>query len=443
MRNAHGRSHRLLLIIAFVASCSSLLVVRAQQSSASEKMRLAKIEVVGLKRVKEEEIVAASGLQVGQTLVVDDFDAASQKLLASGLVTKVGYKLRERGGEATVTFEVTEAERGANLPVVFDNFVWFTPDEIASAVHRQVPAFDGTAADSSLVIEGIKRALEGLLRERKIAATVEYMPSSNLDTGGERKHVFTARGVSLPLCAAHFPGASGVAEKDLIEAARQQQLISSNYSSELVSNFAAAALKEIYRERGYLRVEFDAPMATLGGECGASGVTVIVPVREGVAYNWSGARWSGNEALSSAELDAALGMRAGELANGAKINKSLMAVARAYSRKGYLAVALKPSQDFDDATRVVAYRFDVREGAQYHMGALNVAGLADADAERIKSKWTLKEGEVYDATYVETFVRQAISDVTRATGKPVRVSVETVPDAQKRTVDVTLAFKSG
>jgi hypothetical protein len=55
----------------------------------------------------------------------------------------------------------------------------------------------------------------------------------------------------------------------------------------------------------------------------------------------------------------------------------------------------------------------------------------------------LKEGKVYDATYVETFVRQAISDVTRATGKPVRVSVETVPDAQKRTVDVTLAFKSG
>jgi outer membrane protein insertion porin family len=443
MRNVRGRLRHLFLIVACVASCSSYVVVRAQQSSASEKMRLAKIEIVGLKRMKEEEIVAASGLQVGQTLSVDDFDAASQRLLASGLVTKVGYKLRERGGEATLTFEVTESERGANLPVVFDNFVWFTPDEIASAVRREVPAFDGTAADSSAVIAGVKRALEGLLRERKIAATVEYMPSSNLDMGGERKHVFTARGVSLPLCAAHFPGASGVAEKELVEAARQQQLISSNYSSELVSNFAAAALKEIYHERGFLRVEFAAPSATLGGECGASGVAVTVPVREGLAYNWGGARWTGNESLSAAELDAALGMRAGELANGAKINKSLMAVARAYGRKGYLAVALKPSQDFDDAARIVAYRFDVREGAQYHMGALNVEGLADADAERIKSKWAIKEGEVYDAAYVETFVRQAISDVTRATGKPVRVSVERLPDAQKQTVDVTLAFKSG
>lgn len=443
MRRARLLSHRLILIVAFVALCSSFTVARAQQQPPAEKMRLAKIEVTGLKRVKEEEIVAASGLQVGQTLVVDDFDAASQRLLASGLVTKVGYKLRERGGEATVTFEIVEAERGANLPVVFDNFVWFTPEEIASAVRREVPAFDGTASESSLVIEGIKRALAGLLRERKIAAQVEYMPSSNLDTGGERKHVFTARGVSLPVCAAHFPGASGVAEKDLIEAARQQHLINGDYSRELVSIIAQAALKEIYHERGYLRVEFDAPTATLSPECGANGVTVTVPVNEGAAYNWGGASWTGNESLSAVELNAALGMRAGELANGVKIEKSLASVARAYGRKGYLALRLKPSQDFDDASRTVTYRFDVREGAQYHMGALNLNGLADADAERIRAKWTMKEGEVYDATYVETFVRQAITDVTRAVGKPVHVSVETLPDAQRQTVDVTLAFKFG
>ncbi|MFN2598596.1 MAG: POTRA domain-containing protein [Pyrinomonadaceae bacterium] len=361
--NARVRPSRLTLLVAVVALCAPLVAVRAQQPPPAGKMKLTKIEVVGLKRLKEEEVVAASGLQAGQTLGVDDFDAAAQKLLSSGLVTKVGYKLRERGGEATVVFEVTEAERGSNMPVVFDNFVWFTPEEIAAAVKREVPAFDGTAADSSLVIEGIKRALEGLLRERKIAATVEYMASANLDTGGERKHVFAARDVTVPVCALRFPGASGVAESVLVEAARQQHLIGGDYSRELVATAAEAVLKEIYQERGYLRVEFGEPAAALAGDCGANGVAVSVPVREGLAYNWGGARWTGNEALPVHELNFELGMKPGELADATKIKRSLGSVSRAYGRKGYLAISIKPQPEFDDATRTVTYTFDVREGA--------------------------------------------------------------------------------
>src|ERR1043166_4320149 len=167
--NARALLSRLTLIVAVVLFCSPLVAVRAQQTPPAGKMKLVKIEVTGLKRVTEDQIVAASGLRVGQTLSVDDFDAAAQKLLSSGLVTKVGYKLRERGGEATVVFEVTEAERTSNMPVVFDNFVWFTPEEIAAAVKREVPAFDGTAADSSLVIESIKRAPGGSAEEHTSA----------------------------------------------------------------------------------------------------------------------------------------------------------------------------------------------------------------------------------------------------------------------------------
>lgn len=434
---------RLTLIVAVVAFCSSLVAVRAQQTPPAGKMKLVKIEVVGLKRLKEEEVVAASGLQTGQSFSVDDFDAAAQKLLSSGLVTKVGYKLRERGGEATLTFEVTEAERTSNLPVVFDNFVWFTPEEIAAAVKREVPAFDGTAADSSLVIESIKRALGGLLREKKIAATVEYMASANLDTGGERKHVFAARGVTVPVCALRFPGASGVAEKELEEVARRQSQLLTDYSRELFASFAGVVLRELYGERGYLRVEFGEPAAAVAGDCGANGVAVSVPVREGLVYNWGGASWTGNETLSASDLDAALGMRRGELASATKIKRSLASVSRAYGRKGYLAIRVKESPEFDDAARTVAYRFEVREGAQYHMGALRVTGLADAVEEGVRSKWALKEGDVYDAGYVEAFIKQAVMEVTRATGKPVRVSVDAVPDAQRKMVDVTLAFKSG
>jgi outer membrane protein assembly factor BamA len=432
---------RLSLFIVLLSSCT--VIVRAQQQPPAGKMRLAKIEVTGLRRVKEEEIVAASGLQLGQALEVEMLDAAAERLLASGLVSKLGYKLRERGGEATVTFEVTEAERGKGFPVVFDNFVWFTPDEIAQAVRRDVPAFDGTAPDSSVVIEGIRRSLERLLAERKITGQVEYMPSTK-ESGGDRKHIFTVMGVKLPVCAAHFPGASGVAEDELIATARTT-LFGNDYSREFVANFADVALRDIYHERGYLRVEFGEPRATLAGDaaCGANGVTVNVPVREGVAYNWGGAEWAGNAALNEAELNAALGMKPGELANGKKIDKSIMSVSRAYGRKGYLAVRLKPSPNFADDAPIVTYHFAVQEGQQYHMGALNILGLPDADADRLKAKWKLKPGDVYDAGYVQEFVQGAMRELVKPGGKPLKLETSVNPNQEKLTADVTLTFRYG
>jgi outer membrane protein assembly factor BamA len=413
---------------------------RAQQTPAG-KARLAKIEVTGLQRVKEDEIVAASGLRVGQELDAQALDAAAEKLLASGLVKKLGYHLREARGAATVTFEVVEAERSGNLPVVFDNFVWFSAEEIALAVRRDVPAFDGTAADSGTVVESIRRSLERLLAEKRIAGQVEYMPSSNLDTGGERKHVFTVTGVSVPVCAMRFPGASGVPEKDLLTSA-QATILGNNYSREIVASFAGAALRELYHERGFLRVEFGEPSAALAGDavCATGGVTVTLPVREGVAYNWGGAEWTGNAAFTPAELDAALGMKPGELANGAKIKKSLTGVRRLYGRKGYLAISLDPSPDFADAARTVTYRFEMREGQQYRMGALTVAGLPAADAERLKAKWKLRAGEVYDASYVEGFLKTALSDVLKPGARP-HITIGVNPDQQKLTADVTITLK--
>jgi outer membrane protein assembly factor BamA len=417
--------------------------VRAQQQPMAGKMKLAKIEVVGLQRVKEDEIVAASGLRVGQELDVQLLDAAAEKLLASGLVKKLGYKLRERGGEATVTFEVAEAERGGNLPVVFDNFVWFTPEEIAAAVRRDVPAFDGTAADSGTVIESIRRSLAGLLAEKKIAGQVEYMASSNLNTGNDRKHVFTVTGVSVPVCTMRFPGAAAVAEKDLLATARAT-VLGNNYSREVVAGFADVSLRDLYQERGYLRVEFGEPSATLGGGgdagCAAGGVTVTVPVREGVAYNWGGAQWTGNAALTPAELDAALGMKAGELANGAKIKKSLAGVERAYGHKGYLATTLKPSPDFADAARTVTFHFEVREGQQYRMGALAFVGLPVEDAERLKAKWKIQAGDVYDASYPLEFLKTALADILKPGARP-HMSIDVKPDQQKLTADVKISFK--
>lgn len=409
--------------------------------AAAQQMRLGKIEVTGLQRMTEAQLVEASGLEIGQAVDVAALDAAAERLLATGLFTKLGYRYRTKGAEATVTFEAEESKAERNIPVVFDNFVWFTDEELARAVRAELPTFDGKAPESSGAVASVTRALERLLRARQIAGQVDYMPSADI-AGGNPKHVFSVKGAGVPICSLQFPGASAVTEKELVN--DSAPLLKTDYSQEFVEGFAEGTLKPLYWQRGHLRANFRRPAATLAapadaGKC-TGGASVSVPVEEGLAYSWEQAVWTGNAALAAAELDAALGMKAGEIADGLKIDKALRGVAEAYGRKGYIFLGIKPRQQFADETRRVTYEFNVREGAQFRMGALAVNGLPAADGARLKEKWALRPGDIYDASYVNEFLKRNLMSVARpGTLRNVETSVK--PDRQKLTVDVTLNFK--
>jgi len=434
----------------FVVSCAALLLllswlpgasaIYAQQSPAGQ-MRLEKIEVSGLERVTEAQVVEASGLEVGQQVDAAALDAAAERLLGTGLFTKLGYRYRTKGAGAEVTFEVVESKAERNIPVVFDNFVWFTDDELVRAVRDELPTFDGKAPESSGAVATITRALERQLRARNIAGQVDYMPSADM-AGGNAKHIFSVKGVRVPICALQFPGASAITEKELVGNSRP--LLQADYSREFVEGFAEATLKPLYWQRGHLRAGFKPPGATIAAAAGADnckdGARVSVPVEEGAAYSWEQAVWTGNAALTAAELDAALGMKTGEVADGLKINKALREVREAYGRKGYIFLSLKPRQEFADETRRVTYGFEIREGAQFRMGVLTIKGLAAADANRLKEKWALRPGDVYNASYVDEFLKKNLMSITRA-GTMQQMETSAKPDRQKLTVDVTLDFK--
>jgi outer membrane protein assembly factor BamA len=134
-------------------------------------------------------------------------------------------------------------------------------------------------------------------------------------------------------------------------------------------------------------------------------------------------------------------MKPGELANGLKIDKSLMAVAKAYGRRGYLFLRLKPDVEFADATRRVTYRINVQEGDQFRMGTLNIKGLPLADINRLKAMWKLQPGEVYDAQYSEEFMQKALPQILRPGTRPPQIDFSVKPDRQKLTADVTIDFK--
>jgi outer membrane protein insertion porin family len=409
--------------------------------AAQKPVRLTKIEVVGLKRIKQEEVIATSQLQIGQTVDPSVLDAAAEKLLDSGLFKRLSYRVRGTNDQVTVIFEVEEAAR--NLPVVFENFVWFADDEIAHAIRQDVPFFDGTAPEGGTTSTKIAAALQRLLDGKRIPGRVEFLPYADTATG-KLELVFTAKGVKVPVCSLHFPGAEAIPETILIKSS--QQLIQSDYSKKDAAGFARYTLFPLYRRIGRLRATFQDPSAKLEPETCAGGVAVTIPVEEGLAYSWDKAEWSGNQALTGDELSAALGMKTGELADGFKIDKGLKDAHKAYARRGYIAANFRPSIEFDDASSHVSYRFSITEGARYFMGKLIVNGLPAEDEERLRAKWTLGSNAVFDASYIDGFGQKGLREfmtglAQRSPGsRRPNVEVKTKPDAQKQTVDVIITF---
>jgi outer membrane protein assembly factor BamA len=140
--------------------CLSILVTTTTFAQVGQKV--AKIDIEGLQTLTAETVIATSGLKMGEPFSVDALDAAAQRLVDSGLFKKVGYRTRNAGANVTITFQVEEI-KGQSSPVAFDNFIWFSDEELAAAIKREVPSFNGSAPDVGNTNEAIKKALQHLL----------------------------------------------------------------------------------------------------------------------------------------------------------------------------------------------------------------------------------------------------------------------------------------
>ena len=417
--------------------CASILLTTTILAQTARK--IAAIETEGLQTLKTETVVATSGLKIGDAFSVEATDAAAERLVSSGLFKKVAYRTRTAGANVTITFQLEEI-KGQSSPVVFDNFIWFSDEELTAAIVREVPSFNGSAPDTGNTNEAIKKALQKLLDERKLPGVVEY-------NFGEHEHLFRVAGIPMRICTLHFPGAQNVPEEKLIQATRSS--MDHEYSRQSAQTFPKFGLYPIYRELGHLRASFGTPVAkpVKSEEC--EGVDLTIPVNEGAVYSWTRAEWSGNQVLPAKDLDVALGMKAGEVANGKKFDKGLNEIGKAYGKSGHIQVSMNPTPEFDDAARAVTFKIAVNEGPQYHMGTVEFKGFPPDDAFILNKKWGLRSGEVYDQTYAGQFLRDNARDIMsriarerQAQGKPVpNLDTRENPDRQSLNVNLTIELK--
>src|SRR5579859_2241142 len=143
--------HR-LQVSRFFASCALLVLPfsAVAQSPAPSSGTLEKVQFDGSKKLTNDQILALTGLHIGDQVTRDSLQAAADKLVHSGLFANVKYDFHTRGDQVTVNFHVVE---NSLLPVFFDNIPWFDDSELAAALRAQNPAYDGTLPESGPLVD--------------------------------------------------------------------------------------------------------------------------------------------------------------------------------------------------------------------------------------------------------------------------------------------------
>jgi outer membrane protein assembly factor BamA len=406
---------------------SLVLASGHQQPPAAAEFQLGLVSVTGASRYTPEEVTRLSALKPGQPIRPSDLDNTVKQMSSTGFFASLTYRVVTSGNRLDVTFAIEEPPWA--MPVVFDNFVWLRDEELLAVVKQNVPTFDGTLPVNSEVTSYMTGVLQRLLDERRIRGQVEFTLHNNQATG-KSQYLFSVKGTGLGVCALRVTGASVIPESELVAAAAE--LTRRDYSRLYLTELVNGTLRTMYQQRGYWRAEFRDPIATVGTAPDAcAGVSVTLRVDEGTPYLFDRAEWRGVAAMPAKELDAALGLKPGEVADVTKMETGLRQVRGAYRHLGYMQMRSTMTPRPDDATRRLVLGVAVEEGPQYRLGELTITGMADPDADALRKKWTLKAGAIYDDSYVQQFRRE--------NGTPARrLTLDPAIDGARKVVDLKI-----
>jgi outer membrane protein assembly factor BamA len=216
--------------------------------------QLIAVKVSGSKRFSEQDIVAATGLQMGTPVNDDDFKRAARRLGDAGVFTDISYSYSYSSVGTKLDFHVVDADKF--VPVRFEDFVWFSDADLLRRIKEHAPLFDGELPLSGRLPEEVSDVLQAMLVERSIPGHVEYERVGNSDAS-VRAILYRVADVLIQIRNVEFMG-EGEAELPALTAA-SKRVFEREYSRTVLHSLVEKQLLPVYHSRGYLKASFGEP----------------------------------------------------------------------------------------------------------------------------------------------------------------------------------------
>ena len=422
------------LLLLFASVSFGQTARKATPKDLPSAFKLIAIKTTGTKRYKSEEVIVASGLQIGETVSEDDFKKAARILGETGAFGDVQYSFQYSSDGTKLDLQVQDAEQF--VPVRFDNLVWFSDQELLDKLHALVPLFQGQLPVGGDLADQVSNALQALLIEQNVAGKADYL-RAGIEDGPIEAFVFTVTGPRIHIRNLAFAGA-GEAELPFLEAS-SKKLQGADFSRSILRTQEDKNFLPIYLQRGYLKATFgDAQARVIQDSPEETTVDVTFPVEAGRQYKLTEVKLAGYKSFPEESLRHLIHAELNQPANAVQLDTDIESMKRLYGTRGYMAVSIQSDREMDDANSTVRFSLNIEEGDVYAMGDLEIRGLDSRTTARLEDDWKLRGGDPYDSGYPKRFLERADKEISIMSDW--NTSVRESLNRNEKTVDVTLRF---
>ena len=244
---------------------------------------IAEIHQTGSNHYADAQVAAASGLKPGDTVTLEQLQAAADRLAQLGIFSKVNYRFTTRGDKIVLEFQLADAP---TVPVTFDNFPWFTDEELSAAIRQELPFFDGSAPQDGALLDTITAAISKLLEAHGISGSVQHtllaQPSSN-----DMTVQFHLDGPSLTIASLDYGDTLAQSSTELAE--RKNDLLNKPFSRFAIDCSSSSRSARSISPPAICAYNFAAPIVRFAGDPNqppASNVSVQIPIDPGPVFHF-------------------------------------------------------------------------------------------------------------------------------------------------------------
>jgi outer membrane protein assembly factor BamA len=358
------------------------------------------LSVEGNKNYTAQQILAVAGLKVGQLAGKAEFDAARDRLVATGFFETVGYRFapsKDSNGYAA-TFQVVEVT--PLYPVQFEGLP-AKPAEISAWLQSKDPLFGPKLPATKEVLDRYRRLIQDYLDSKNESEKVlGKLTPIGID---DFAVVFRSAKLLPTIALVKFTG-NQVIPTTTLQNKTSEVAIGFPYTEGGFRMLLENAIRPLYDARGRVRVTF--PKITTELARDVNGLVVTVTVDEGPEFKLGDVKFAGTSASRSTELLKLGKFKTGEAANFEDVAQGVDRIKKRLQRQGYMHVDADTERAINDKTRIVNLTVHITEGPQYSFGKLTVEGLDLNGEAAIKKLWGLQPGKPFDAEYPDFFLNR-------------------------------------
>ncbi|MGQ9570269.1 MAG: outer membrane protein assembly factor BamA [Thermodesulfovibrionales bacterium] len=172
-------------------------------------------------------------------------------------------------------------------------------------------------------------------------------------------------------------------------------ITSSGYYRKEVMDLDLEKIRDLYFNRGYIKVTIGEPEIKLTSD--KKGMIITIPVSEGVQFKISSVEFSGNKVFGDEEIRKRITLSPNTPFSKATLRKDILSISELYSENGYAVATITPDLIPDENARLVKVVLKIDEGDKYRIGKIEISGNTRTRDKVIRREIRLDEGDVFNS----------------------------------------------